>query len=138
MKKSKSSGIAEPYALCAIKNEGKSRGGRRDDTCDHGLLSRSWKVKVDEKKKKKLWGTHAGIRPGSSFGYTRVGRTFVCDCGTQHGRQEHVRLIARSSSRHGPGGSCVAVTRVYALRVPSDARTTELDQEVESHEGRTF
>ena len=27
-------------------------GGRKDDTCDHGL-SRSWTVKVCEKKKKK-------------------------------------------------------------------------------------
>ena len=26
-------------------------GGRRDDTCDHGLLSRSWKVEVCEKKR---------------------------------------------------------------------------------------
>ena len=31
-----SSGIAESY-LCATKIESKNRGGRRDDTCDHGL-----------------------------------------------------------------------------------------------------
>ena len=30
---------------CAMKIEGKNRGGKRDDTCDHGL-SRSWKVEV--------------------------------------------------------------------------------------------
>ena len=40
---STSSGIA--VTLCAIKIEGKNRGGKRDDTCDHGL-SRRWKVKV--------------------------------------------------------------------------------------------
>ena len=45
--KSASSGIAEHY-ICAIKIEGKNRGGR-DDTCDNGL-SRSWKVQVCEKK----------------------------------------------------------------------------------------
>ena len=39
--KSTSSGIAEPYARLK-KSEGENRGGRRDDTCDHGL-SRSWK-----------------------------------------------------------------------------------------------
>ena len=38
-----------------IQIEGKDRGGRRDDTCDHGL-SRSWKVKVRENKKKKCLG----------------------------------------------------------------------------------
>ena len=47
--KSTSSGIAE--TLCAIKIEGKKKG-RRDDICDHGL-SRSWKVKVCKKKRKK-------------------------------------------------------------------------------------
>ena len=45
---STSSGIAE--TLCAITIEGKNRGGRRVDTCcDHGLLSRSWKVQVWKK-----------------------------------------------------------------------------------------
>ena len=44
--KSTSSGIAEP--LRAKKTEGKNRGGKRDDTCDHGLLF-SWKVEVCKK-----------------------------------------------------------------------------------------
>ena len=45
------------------KNERTCRGGRRDDTCDHGLSRRSlrvktsyelsWKVKVMIKKRKK-------------------------------------------------------------------------------------
>ena len=40
-----SSGIAEPY-VCAVKFDRKNRGEERDDTCDRGLLSRSWKVEV--------------------------------------------------------------------------------------------
>ena len=44
--KSTNSGIA-----CAVKIEGKNRGGRRDDTCDHGL-SRGWKLDECEKIKK--------------------------------------------------------------------------------------
>ena len=44
------SGIAEPYMR--DKTEAKEQGGRRDDTCDHGL-SRSWIVDVCEKKIKK-------------------------------------------------------------------------------------
>ena len=48
--KSTSSGNAEPYARRNI--EGTYRGGERDDTCEHGL-SRSWEVKLNQKKKKK-------------------------------------------------------------------------------------
>ena len=39
--KSTSSGIAEPYARKKLK--ARTRGGRRDDICDHGL-SISWKA----------------------------------------------------------------------------------------------
>ena len=35
------------------KNRRQELGGRKDDTCDHGL-SRSWEVNVCEKKKKKV------------------------------------------------------------------------------------
>ena len=47
-----------PYHLCAIKNEGEFRVGRRKDACDHGLSRRSlvvrtsyelsWRVKGDD------------------------------------------------------------------------------------------
>ena len=52
-KKATSSGIAEPY--CAIKTEGKNRGEEGTTPCDHDL-SRSWKVEVCKKKRKKKGG----------------------------------------------------------------------------------
>ena len=51
MKNRRAVGLLNPM-ICAIKNYRQEPGGRRDDTCDHGLLSRSWKVHVCEKKKK--------------------------------------------------------------------------------------
>ena len=46
-------------------------GGERDDTCDHGLLSRSWKVDVCERTKKKkkdsLFLTRACRRGGKKM-----------------------------------------------------------------------
>ena len=42
------------------KNSSREPGGRRDDTRDHGL-SRSWKVEVSTKKKKKKEAPQANI-----------------------------------------------------------------------------
>ena len=52
------------------KNWRQVHGGRRDDTCDHGL-SRSWKVKVCKKKKKKTpWGHTTRNTPERSITHT--------------------------------------------------------------------
>ena len=50
MKNRRAVGLLNPMR---DKNGRQQSGGRRDDTCDHGL-SRSWEVKVCEKKKKNV------------------------------------------------------------------------------------
>ena len=86
--KSTSSEIAEPY-LCATKIECKNRGGRRDDTCDHGL-SKSWKkVKVCEKKRKNLLRvTTKKVVTGTFF------EVVVC-------RRHHFRLFPKNKKKNG-------------------------------------
>ena len=49
MKNRRAVGLLNPMR---DKNGRQEPGGKRDDTCDHGL-SRSWKVKALEKKEKK-------------------------------------------------------------------------------------
>ena len=56
-----------------MRDKARTGGGRRDDTCVHGL-SRSWKVKVWAKKKKKkildednTYTKNTGERPAVKF-----------------------------------------------------------------------
>ena len=51
MKNRRAAGLLNPMR---DKNGRQEPGGRRDDTCDHGLSSRSWKVNVCEEEKKKV------------------------------------------------------------------------------------
>ena len=58
MKNRRAVGLLNPMR---DKNRRQELGGRRDDTCDHGL-SRSWKVDVCLKKKKKNFVDRQSIR----------------------------------------------------------------------------
>ena len=57
MKNRRAVGLLNPMR---DKNLSREPGGRRDDTRDHGL-SRSWKVEVSSKKKKKKEAPQANI-----------------------------------------------------------------------------
>ena len=70
------------------KNQRKEPGGRRDDTCDHGLSRRSWKVDVCGKRRKKK--------------KTRSIAALLADTHVPRHRLDDVAAVATNSSVVGP------------------------------------